>query len=351
MKKPYILIMAGGSGTRIWPLSTKNKPKQLLPLASEKSLIKETVDRSLLLTSKENIYIGTNAFLKKIIKKEIPWLKDKNFVIEPMAKNTAPIIALFCALLQKQKKDISLPIVTLSADHYIEPEEIWSKLVQSTFSYADNYLYCIGIKPNKPNTNYGYIEIGTQIHNTKDQYTIKSFKEKPTKEVAEEYVQKGSFLWNSGMFIFSARLFLEQLKKLQPDMYDLACLCVEKKSNLNKLFEKMPNISVDYAIMEKSQQLAVIAGDFTWDDIGSFLAIKRIKKPDSNNNFSSNNLYYKSIASQNNIIMTENKSIKFALLGIENLVIVENNGIICIAHQDQIGSIKELREMFPEKNQ
>ena len=346
---PYILIIAGGTGTRVWPMSRANKPKQLLPLVSNKSLLQETIDRSLVLTSKENIYIGTNSHLKNSIQQDIPWIEDNNFIIEPIGRNTAPIIALFCAFLYKNNKDVHKPIVVLSSDHYISPLDLWQKAIESTFLNIQNYIYCIGIQPTSPNINYGYIEVGNQL-DTNNQFFIKSFKEKPNVATAELYLSSGSFLWNSGMFVFTTSLFLNELERLNPIIFELVMKCVESPQNLEIFFPQMPDISIDYAVMEKSNKLAVVKGRFSWDDIGSFIAIKNVKKPDINGNFTSENLYYQSIHSTNNILLTNNSNIKFALLGINDLIIVENNGIIFIANEDNISSIKKIREMFPKED-
>ncbi len=350
MNNPYVLILAGGSGHRIWPLSREKRPKQVLSITSKKSLIEETIDRSLLLTTKKNIFIGTNSKIKKIIHSKIKWLTKDNFILEPIARNTAPIIALFCAFLKDKKKDIYRPIVVLSADHYISPSKAWANVLKKTFSSVNKFIYCIGVSPRSAETEYGYIQLGNPLDQKKDHYKIKKFTEKPDIKKAIKYVKSGSFLWNSGMFVFSANLFLDELKNIHPEIYSLSFLCARGEKKLKEYFPKMPNISVDYAVLEKSSKLAVARASFDWRDMGSFGSIKKIKKPDNSGQFISPGVQYRSIDSKNNLILSENKKLKFALLGVNGLVIVESENTILIAQESQIQKIKELREQFPNKD-
>lgn len=343
MKKPYVLILAGGSGTRLWPMSRNALPKQLLPVTGKKTLIEETLDRALLLTDRKHIFIGTNAALKKKMKKKTGKV---NYLVEPAARNTAPIIALFCAEIARKKPDSDVPVVVLSADHYIAPAENWARSVQKTFPYADNKIWCMGIKPTRPDTGYGYIE-GGESYSDNDMFLIKSFREKPDEKTASDYVTRSEFSWNSGMFIFSVRLFRNELKQHAPEILALSDLAVKSKKNLKKYFPDMPDISVDYAVLEKSANTAVIQADFIWDDVGSFPSFARILKADTSDNYAAAETAVVSVSSKGNIVLSGKK---VALLGVNNLVIIDTKDVLMIADRSQIDKIKDLRSLLPENH-
>lgn len=343
MKKPYVLILAGGSGTRMWPMSRNALPKQLLPVTGKKTLIEETLDRALLLTDRKHIYIGTNAALKKKMKKKTGKV---NYIIEPAARNTAPIIALFCAEIARKKPDSDVPVVVLSADHYIAPAENWAKSVQKTFRYADSKIWCMGIKPTRPDTGYGYIESG-EAYAENDMLLIKSFREKPDEKTAAEYAAKPEFSWNSGMFIFSVRLFRNELRQHAPEILSLSDLAVRSKKDLKKYFPDMPDISVDYAVLEKSANTAVVRADFTWDDVGSFPSFARILKPDQAGNYGAAETHSVAVSATGNIVLSGRK---VAFLGVNNLVVIDTKDVLMIADLSQIDKIKELRSLLPENH-
>ncbi len=344
-KKPYLLIMAGGSGTRMWPLSTKKEPKQLLPLTGKLSLIEETLERCRQLTDKKRIFIGTGKGLQKAISRKVKYLKKKNFLIEPTARNTAPIIALFCAHIREQG-DEKAPVIVLAADHHIHPVEGWLEAVKAAMAKADERIWCMGIKPSRPETGYGYIETGNNIED--NLFEIKSFKEKPDLALAQQYFTQNQFFWNSGMFIFSSRLFWQELKNSQPEIAKLATRCAKGKKALAKNFGKMPDISVDYAVMEKSDKLGVVCANFAWDDVGSFLALERILPSDEAKNIKAGRGKFNRIDSEGNTIYLD-KLKHASLLGVKDLIIAEKDGVLLIASKDKIEKIKDLRGDAPEK--
>jgi len=347
-ENPYILIMAGGSGTRLWPLSRQNHPKQLLTLFSKYSLIEETINRALLLTKRSNIYIGTNKEIRdSILKVSHKIIPKKNFILEPKARNTAPIITLFVQILAKRKKDMKRPIVVLSADHHISPAKKWAEFVQKSFEYADKKIWCLGIEPKHPDTGFGYIEIDTPID--LDLYKIKAFNEKPDISTAKKYVESKRFLWNSGMFIFSGNRFQRELQLNFNEIYEIGKKCIKSKKHLKKHFKKMPNISFDYAILEKSKNLGVIRANFNWNDVGSYSAIETIKGKDKQQNYSINKDKYSELNSKNNFISNDDKNLQISLLGVKDLVIVKNKNVLFIANKNNIQDIKELREKVDEK--
>ncbi len=348
---PYVFIIAGGSGTRLWPLSQNKYPKQLLSLLSKKSLLQETLDRAMFITVRNKIFIGTNKKLKKIIQKEIPYLKSKQFIIEPESQNTAPIIAYFCAWLRNKKKDIKTPVVVLAADHFISPCADWENSIRSVFPFLESSIFCMGIQPTRPDIGYGYIETDKQVKNNKKQHSrVIAFHEKPNKKMAKQHVQNSNFYWNSGMFIFSVDLFLKELNIHVPDIYTLAIKCAQNKKALKKNFYKMPNISIDYALMEKTKKLSVVIGNFSWDDVGSFSSLSRIREKDKFGNVIDSKLDIHSVNAKNNLVFMEHNKLKIGLLGVKNLVIIQKGNILLIADKESTDNIKDIRKKFTDDN-
>jgi len=333
---PVILILAGGRGERFWPRSKTNSPKQLQKVYSNKSLLKETIDRALTLTNLERIFIGTNAPLKKEILKQEPKFPSNNFIIEPEGKNTAPIIALACLVLRKRYGNAKL--IVLSADAFIEPLKEFTKTIQTALKEAEENLVLLGIKPNRPETGYGYISCGkpTLFGNQ-----VKAFFEKPDLKTALKYLKKKEFYWNPGIFLFRidtmlaemrsyANRILEPLEKGFPfrDMGDLKLA-----------FALLPNEAIDTAIMEKSSKIRMVKASFSWDDVGSWLALERILPPDANGNHHQGKevFYHKS---SGNISSVQKELIAF--LGVKDLVVVEEPEILMVASKTSLQDIKAM---------
>lgn len=348
--KPIVMIMAGGSGTRLWPISRKKNPKQLIRLYSKNSLIEETIKRAKQLTLLENIIIGTNASLKKKIQKKIKYLKDSNFLVEPVARNTAPIIAFFISWLKEKGISNSTDILILSADHYIYPVNQWIQLIKESQEFLGERIWCFGIKPTRSETGYGYIEIGEKF-DFKNGNQIKAFHEKPKQAKAEEYISSDKFLWNSGMFLAKLKSFEHEFMEHAPQMYKLANQCALSKKNTKKYFPKMDSIPFDIAIMEKTLNAGVLLSDFIWDDVGSYESLSRIWKPDENENYIMEFVKYESIDSTGNIILSDTKKIKLALNGIKNSLIVINKDILFISSRSDPDGVKKMRDLFDEKDQ
>lgn len=335
--KPFVMIMAGGSGTRLWPISRVEKPKQLIHIKGKKTLIEEAVDRAKLLTTPDRIYIGTNKDLAAKIQKIVK-LDKKQYLLEPAARNTAPIIGYFASYLKQHGADDASGLVVLAADHHISPPENWVETVKLALTRAGERIWCIGIKPTRAETGYGYIEAGIEI--APRMSAISSFREKPDYQTASHYLTTERHFWNSGMFIFSLGRIREDFRIYQPEMLKQADQCAQSPANLLKIFPKMQNISVDYAIMEKTKKVGLIQADFAWDDVGSFDALGRIYPvDDSGNHVISGKVI--SHRAKGNIVRT---GMTIALLGLENCVLIEDNGVLLIAKREALGDIKELRE-------
>ena len=331
----YSVILCGGSGTRLWPLSRKNFPKQFLCLYSEKSLLQETFLRMLKIMDAKNIFFITN---KENYFNVINQIKDiyENFdksriITEPASLNTAPCIALAIKYLKEVIKIRETdPIIFLPSDHFIKNDDDYIKLLRFAFAKVEDNIGTIGIIPTKPETGFGYIHKGDSISTSPIPYFyVSEFKEKPNKKTAIRYVESGEYLWNSGMYIFNVQTFAQELNLYAKDIYNLYKTTYEEF--LNK-FSQLPEISIDHAISEKSKKVIVFEGDFGWSDIGSFDNLDEISKIKSRSiNINSENIF---IYSTNNRLVTT--------VGVNDLNIIETKDSILIQKKGMGEDVKRI---------
>lgn len=342
------LIMAGGKGTRFWPKSTEKKPKQFLSLVQEKTMIQMTVNRVKRIMPIEKIFIVTCSQYVELLKEQIPELPEKNIIIEPVGKNTAPCILLASLYIKQIYKNVN--IVVLPSDHIMKNEEEFCNILMDAnqaLNTSINGIVTIGIKPNRPETGYGYIEYSEKSHNINDRPIIKvnKFVEKPDIEKAQEYIDKGNYLWNAGMFIFDIDYMLEELKQNLREEYDNlkdipSIYSQEYVNKINEQYPKCKSISIDYAIMEKSKEIYVIPSDFGWDDVGTWNSLERYIKKDSNNNIAKGNIQFSN--SQNCVVYGENK--KIILIDIDDVFVTEGQDTIVISKRNSIDKVKNFRK-------
>ena len=271
------LIMAGGIGSRFWPLSRESNPKQFLKIVSEKSMIQMTVERLLPEIKIEDIFIVTSASQTKLVKEHLPALPEENIIIEPFGMNTAPCIALSTVYLSR-KYDSEEKMIVLAADHLIEnTTEFLRSLKIAATAAEEDYLVTFGIKPNYPATGYGYIEAGRKISD--EMFYVKQFKEKPDLKTAEEFLKAGNFYWNSGMFAWKLKTILSAYKNYLPQVFELLEKISRKwedfglKADISQEYALMPKLPVDIGIMEKAEKRIVIPVDYGWKDVGSWKAL------------------------------------------------------------------------------
>ena len=348
-REVVVLILAGGRGERFWPRSSKQKPKQLQEIYSQKTLLAETLERAQLLTREEHIFIGCDAHFQKAILKRHPELSKQAFIIEPQGRNTAPMIAL--AALELEKRFPGAIHVVMPADHYITPQVDFIKTLKKAIQTASkNFLVTLGIVPKFPNSQYGYIQAGEVIEKGKEPGTRKilSFTEKPDKATAEKYLAQGDYFWNSGIFIWSGKLILSEFQKLAPEIIAplKAAMGNPRKFMLN--FKQIPKLPIDIAIMEKSSNAAVVTADFQWDDLGSWTSLERVLKKDAKGNifFTRQNkgTHLASLESSGNIIALDQGLV--ALLDVQDLVLVQEGKIIFVAQRKSLDKIKEFLEQM-----
>lgn len=358
-----ILIMAGGSGTRFWPLSTVERPKQFLDLVSDKTMIKETIDRVAKIIPYEKIFISTNIIYLDIIKKEIPEIPERNIIFEPMARDTAACIGYASIIIEKIYKNSIMAV--LPSDHLIKREKEFLENLEIAFEEAKkDVIVTLGIEPSYPETGYGYIEYDKKniVDENKKIYKVKRFREKPNKEIAEKYIMQGNFLWNSGMFIWKSQFILEKIKeKMEEHKKTLNTIenLLNKVDvnefygiNLSKLvekeFEKFEKISIDFGVMEHTREVEVISVDIDWNDVGSFKSLEDVFEKNINNNIIKSEKY-EEIESEGNIVINKEKEKIIATIGIEDIVIVNTEEALLICHKDKSQEIKKILDKIDKK--
>lgn len=339
-----IIILAGGSGSRLWPLSRDRFPKQFIKLQGKKeSLFQETFKRSLLLTDINDIYVVTNEKYKFLVMGGVEELgceyDENNILVEPEAKNTLPAIYAGVHEISKSCK-ITEEVVVFPSDHMIVKSQEFVDLIKASKALANDSIITFGIKPDGPNTGYGYISPGDI---KKNGFVVKAFTEKPTYEKAVEYIDKGYF-WNAGIFMFNSNLFSEEVKSYAPEIFDAFISSKDLKEAFSKIETK---ISIDYGIMEKSNKVAVVPADIGWNDVGSFDSFYDVFEKDEVNNIVSKDDII--IDSTNNLIHSyEGKLI--ATIGIKDLIIIDNRDALLICKRDQSQKVKDVVEILRKRN-
>lgn len=349
----YAVIMAGGSGTRFWPKSTKKYPKQFLNLFGEGTMIQNTANRIKELIPQERILVVTNDSYVDIVKEQLPKVPDTNIVGEPVAKNTAPCVAIAAELLLKQDPDAVM--VVLPADHHITDPEEFQNILASAIAKAESGsdLVTIGIKPDRPETGFGYIHADSaQVESVKN-YSVEkvmAFKEKPNLETAEEFVASGDYYWNSGMFVWKADTVIKEFEKQLPAMHDLLKEASQDlytdlhNAAINEFYFDCESVSIDYGIMEGAKSVYVVPGEFGWNDVGSWTAVYELgEKNKDGNAIQAVNVTF--ARSQNNLVFS-NSGKMISLVGMENVAVVETENSILICDLNQAQGVKEIVEQL-----
>jgi len=352
------IIMAGGIGERFWPLSQPNKPKQFLPFGTNNNtLIQDALERATQIAPLENIYIATSKELKPIFE-TIGLLPPSQILAEPCRRNTAGCLSFVLAnLLAKQQDLTDITMAVLTADQRIEPLENFVKVANVIIQYVATHdvLGIIGIPPTRPETGFGYIEaIHEQKININDIniYPLKKFHEKPKETVAKSYIKSKNFYWNSGMFFWNVKTFLNELHKASPIHWDSIiqmknAVINNDSEKVEAVFNNLPDISIDYALMEKTNNVVVAEAIFQWDDLGSWTSLERVLPKDENGNILHGNSVC--LKSNNSIIYNDDTiPITITTLGIENLVVAVSNGVVLIMNKNEAQNLKQLLEKFKQ---
>ncbi len=342
--KRTALIMAGGKGERFWPKSRVTLPKQFLSLTDDgKTMIQLTVERISPIVALEDVYIATNKAYKSLVMEQLPGLPEENILCEPVGRNTAPCIGLGAVHVAKKYDDATM--IVLPSDHLIKFNDIFAETFENACKVAEeaNNLVTIGITPNYPETGYGYIKYDAANKNGAA-FVVDKFVEKPSLNVAKEYLASGDYLWNSGMFAWKVSTILDNFKTYMPDIYegllrikDSIGTPVEDEV-LNTEFTAFASESVDYGIMEKADNIFILPGNFGWDDVGSWLAVERVKKVDEENNVINGNVV--TVNTKNCTIEGHDKLI--ATVGLRDIVIVDTDDATLVCNKENAGEIKQV---------
>lgn len=346
------VILSGGAGTRLWPVSREGHPKPFMKLPDGQTLLEKTYRRAMAIATEGEIFTVTNRDYYFMSKDEFEHCRPAShhaiYLLEPVGRNTAPAIAMAALSVRERHGDDALMLV-MAADHLIDDLCNFSGSVKSAAALAKSgKLVTFGIRPTSPETGFGYIEFGESIAETEG-FDVNRFVEKPNSETAEKYLRSGNYLWNSGMFCFSAGTILDELERLQPEIYKGSVACHEKMSVSKSgtvmsgefaqdLFENIPDISIDYAVMEQSEKVAVILASFGWSDIGSWSALCQLVEPDEHSNRVIGDAVM--IDSQNTYVQTEGRLV--AAVGIEGLIIIDTDDAVLVTRPEYVQDVKKV---------
>ena len=341
-----VVILAGGSGSRLWPVSRSMRPKQFLNIHDESSMLRNTISR-LNLTEINSITVICNEEHRFFVSDQLQGINiEKKIITEPVGRNTAPAITLAALSNQEERLMLILP-----ADHVIDNTDKFNKiLIQATSIANDDKLVTFGIVPNEPNTGYGYIEadIGDDFY-----FNVKSFHEKPNIDKAKEYIQSDKYFWNSGMFLFNSKKYISQIQKYREDIFSACEESIDKSDFMDNIlkvdldsFSKTPSESIDYALMEKTTDAVVIPMEITWNDVGTWKALSEIKDKDSNGNTLDGDIYVRD--TKNTYIQSEDSLV--ATIGIDNLIIVNTKDALLVASKDSSQDVKEIVDSLKNMN-
>ena len=344
------LIMAGGKGTRFWPLSTEEKPKQFLNLIGEETMIQMTVNRIKPIIPIERVFVCTGEMYVDLVKEQLPELPEQNIIVEPEGRNTAPCIALSAFVIKKYYKDANM--IVLPSDHLISDEDEFRNIIKNADEFVKENkeaIITLGMEPTRPETGYGYIRYSKDEKEINNHKVIKvdAFVEKPNKEKAKAYIKEGNYLWNGGMFLWSADNILNQIDKYSNDTYkalkDIETVTNEEIQELiNNNYHKTEAISIDYAVMEKSDSIYVVPSRFGWDDVGSWEALDRYREKDDKGNVLVGSA--KVVDSHESLVISSSHDI--VVEGLRDIYVIENDGKILVGHKSNVANVKELKKII-----
>lgn len=344
-KNHFVCIMAGGIGSRFWPMSRANYPKQFLDILNTgRTLIQSTFDRFALFVPKQNIYVVTAENYRDIVAEQLSDLPAENILCEPSRKNTAPCIAYISYKLREKNSDANL--ICAPADHIILNNEEFKKSCLRALDFTEHIsgLLTLGIKPSYPNTGYGYIQY-EQMPVSENVFKVKTFTEKPDRELAKTFISSGDFLWNAGIFVWQVKNIIAAFEKYLPEIHEVFDAeknrfnTEEEKTAIDRIYPQCTNISIDYGIMEKAENVYIIPADFGWSDLGTWAsAYENLEKDYLDNAVAGNNVMV--IDATRNMVHADNKKL-VVLQGLDDFIVVDTSDVLLICKKDKEQEIKE----------
>jgi mannose-1-phosphate guanylyltransferase len=354
----YAVIMAGGGGTRLWPVSRREKPKQLLPLLGKETLFQSTVARLEKLFPPERILVVTVVEQAREMREQVPSIPEENYLIEPAPRGTASVVALAAAVLKKRDPQAIMAMQT--ADHHIRNQDLFQYLLRAAFDVAEKgYLVTLGITPTFPSTGYGYIQQGEPLDGDYKYpvYTVKRFKEKPDEATAQQLLRSGDHSWNSGMFVWRVNDILTEIERQMPELFETvnkiasAWDTPERKDIIEQLWHNLKSQTIDYGIMEKAEKVAVLpAGGLGWSDVGSWDSLFEVLLPDMNGNVDTHGQHL-ALDTHNTLVYSANDERLVVTIGMDDFVVVDAGDVLMICKTDQSQKVRDVVEHLRKHNQ
>lgn len=338
---PYAVVLAGGSGTRFWPASTRHRPKQLLPLGSDRPLVVDAVERARATAGRDRLRIVAGRELLPALRRLFARLEDRHFLAEPRSRGTGP--ALAWAAHHLLSGDQEAVMLSMHADHVIEPPLEFRRTIRRAVAAAarGGRLYCIGIRPDRPETGYGYVRLGREP--APGIFEAREFVEKPDLETATRYLDSGDYLWNTGIFAWRAADFLEAVRRHAPEI--AGALPALEAGDVDGFFESVEPVSVDVAVMERAPSVGVVEATFRWDDVGTWTALARTRPADAAGNTVVGRAAL--VDARNNIVWSE--AGRVTLFGVEGLVVVRSGRETLVVPRERVSELKAMLRRLEEE--
>lgn len=334
------VVLAGGVGSRFWPASTPDRPKQVLPLGSDRPLIADAVERAAALAGRENVRVLTGPSLVESLRAAAPGLASEQFMVEPVARSTGPVLAWAALALEREQPGTVM--VSLHADHVISPLDRLRQTIDTSLAAveATDGLVCVGAVPDRPETGYGYIELGERLGDRF--WSVARFVEKPGREAAETYVESGRYLWNTGIFVWRARALVAAMRRWTPEI--ASHLEALERGDVEGFFSAVDPVSVDVGLLERADSVVAVQATFSWDDVGSWNALARARGTDEDGNLVIGD--GRAVESSDTIVWSEDGSV--AVFGVEGLVVVRSGTRTLVTTREAAPDMKRLLESLGE---
>ncbi|MBI4553715.1 MAG: NTP transferase domain-containing protein [Candidatus Latescibacteria bacterium] len=342
----HIVIMAGGRGTRFWPRSRSRTPKQLLNIVGDGTMLRQTFDRVRPLADPSRVWVVTNEEYREAVAHQLPDLPPDHIIAEPLVRSTAPCIGLAALHVHRRAGDEVMAV--LSADHWIGDEAAFLRCLMTGAEVArhERTIVTIGIQPTSPETGYGYIQVGTLLGEMDGQrvHRVVRFTEKPDRETAEQFLNGGQHLWNSGIFVWTASTILWHIERLAPELHqglmeiERALGTADEPGRVRRVYETLPTVSIDYAVMERADQVAVVLGGFGWSDVGSWSAVQPFWERDEHGNAVRGQVI--GVDASGMIVESGGKLV--ALIGVDDLIVIETDDVLLVCRKDRDQDIKRM---------